>query len=588
MRARALIQAVIGLLSVGGVAATASAQNALGDGRALDRSLRQGTAGRNDQARDFRAEVELRNAVVTGNVGAGKGFRGNLGYTAPNDFRGATGSDDLFSFERDAALPALAVSNLRGLNGLRLSFDQSIAGQANDLTGSVIINRSSSSASAREIGQPIATQFKLQDRFGEVRGTLRSVSQFYSQLITQPMILGQARDESGEGTMNFLTASPLQGVKMLNRGNSAFGSDDFTLATKRPGLPGGPAGAGTASTGQNTRRADGDQSSRPRSPYDTVVESLRAGADRVSPKPATENRVEPAKLDFGSPGQPLFGGKPSAPPAGSKPAAGDAPATTNPAVDDLFDQLRKRLDPLHQEKKAEEYTPKTPDELIPRGTTIERPANPALDEKLDPTIKPTPEDRAAHERSIGSDEAQLLRRAAELLRGTPLKLEKLTPEESSPTAYARHMAIGQEMLEKGEWFNAEERFVGALSAEPGDSMAAAGRVHAQMGAGMYRSAALNLRQLIRGYPELIGTKYNEKLLPRGARLDRVKSQLRERMKLASSTGRDAALLLAYLGFQFGVPEDIRDGFARLSAIDEANGPARADPLDSLLRETWMP
>ncbi|MCL4212199.1 MAG: hypothetical protein KJZ68_16230, partial [Phycisphaerales bacterium] len=79
----------------------ATAQTAVGDGRALDADRRVGGDGRVEATpqEDFR----LRNLLVTNSVAGGRGFRGALGYTAPEDFRGRLGSNDLYAFERRAS-----------------------------------------------------------------------------------------------------------------------------------------------------------------------------------------------------------------------------------------------------------------------------------------------------------------------------------------------------------------------------------------------------------------------------------------------------------------------------------------------------
>ena len=84
----------------------AEAQTAGGDGHALD-SNQSKTQGRTNGLKKRFLLNNINNAIVTGNVAGGKGFRGNLGYTAAGDFRGQAGSDDLFSFSADSYLPGL-------------------------------------------------------------------------------------------------------------------------------------------------------------------------------------------------------------------------------------------------------------------------------------------------------------------------------------------------------------------------------------------------------------------------------------------------------------------------------------------------
>jgi len=117
------------------VAAPVHAQNALGDGKALDRNLGTNTNGRNARRTSIVSEVELRNALLTGNVAGGRQFRGETGYTAPRDFRGETGSDDFFTFQADSFYSGLATQNLRGLGGVRNTFGRATLGQIGSSTG---------------------------------------------------------------------------------------------------------------------------------------------------------------------------------------------------------------------------------------------------------------------------------------------------------------------------------------------------------------------------------------------------------------------------------------------------------------------
>lgn len=76
-------------------AAPTFAQNAIGDGRALDNNLQQG--GSQNPIAD-QPDYRARNNLITGNAPGLSGFKGNVGYRAPGDFQGSLGSDNLFQF----------------------------------------------------------------------------------------------------------------------------------------------------------------------------------------------------------------------------------------------------------------------------------------------------------------------------------------------------------------------------------------------------------------------------------------------------------------------------------------------------------
>ena len=71
-------------------------QQALGDGRALDKNLRLGSGGINvaQPQRDYQG----RNDVITGNVSGLGYFHGGVPYLAPGEFHGTLGSNRLFRF----------------------------------------------------------------------------------------------------------------------------------------------------------------------------------------------------------------------------------------------------------------------------------------------------------------------------------------------------------------------------------------------------------------------------------------------------------------------------------------------------------
>ena len=84
-----------------------AAQDALGGGNALDSNPRVG--GGRINSRSATDNYRARNALVTGNVPGGRGFRGSVGYTAPTDFRGVVGSDATYAFRRDSAFSSSSV-----------------------------------------------------------------------------------------------------------------------------------------------------------------------------------------------------------------------------------------------------------------------------------------------------------------------------------------------------------------------------------------------------------------------------------------------------------------------------------------------
>lgn len=135
-------------------------------------------------------------------------------------------------------------------------------------------------------------------------------------------------------------------------------------------------------------------------------------------------------------------------------------------------------------------------------------------------------------------------------------------------------------MRQGRFFDAEARFSLALSVREGDPTASIGRVHAQIGAGLFLSASLNLRETFTQHPMLIAARYAPDLLPTPERTRAVVDRLNARVDQDGSEARAAALLLAYVGRQADDEPLIRRGLGRIDKDGE-------DPLAQLLRLVWL-
>jgi hypothetical protein len=525
------------------IAPVATAQNALGDGRALDNNLNTNSGGVNPGGtlRDFRAEVEFRNAIVTGNVGGGSAFRGFVGYSASDDFRDPLGTNLNFDFYRDSYSAGLATQNLSGIDALRSNLAWSVAGQTDaGLGGRVIINRDGVGATAGNVyGQPREGDNIRLDPLGAIAGSIRSPSTFTLRNATTPSVLGLAvaQDDTRlladqaeqQQEVRVVTASSLLGIKPLPQDSELFGiRTDQDMTNPR----------------SNEDEVDDEQSGSPNRVVpervsDTVTTHQRiistiAESRRVTPQsPNQLQRVEPDAAEDGE---------------------GDGEEFVSPEteVERLLQELREML-----EQQPEET-----------GSSSEE----GDDEEQDDRPL-TPEEEAA-------------KAARELLDAVVPEVGTLDPTVTSNSLYNDHMKRGAELLRTERWFVAEERFTAALTVRPGDPLAAAGRVHAQLGAGMFLSASVNLRNLLRGYPEFIPVRFDDSLMPGERRQQRILAQLRQRMERDTNVGYDAALLLAYMGWQMDDNDIVREAFDTLERIGTAIN-ARRDPLNAALRAVWL-
>lgn len=494
--------------------APAWAQNALGDGRGLEAPVEvTAPRDRGAAARRLNSELQFRNAIVTGNAPGGMSFRGDVGYTAPGEFRGDLGSNDLFAFRRDTFYAGLSGYGIRGTEAVQYQFALTTGSRApSGLLGAPIVDRAGGAAptavpGARRVGEsglyldPLARD---EGFGGSMFGTLRSTSAYEANRGYQPSILGYRMDP--DQNRYGMTASSLEGIRML--------------PIDEPTRPGASARI--------------DRSATP-TRLETRIDPIVTAHDLVRERLRAPGETEEDFARFRT----------------------------------SLDELRRQMFML--EDAGDEPTPDSP--LIPAP----RPEDP--DEPDDAEgDKPEVPDALR-----GIDPAVL-----ERLRAAGLPIETLARGGDGRDVYREHMARAERFMQEGRYFDAEERYTRAMSVREGDVSARIGRAHAQIGAGLYLSAAVNLRLAITDHPEIVGNKYATALIPSGQRGDRVMEQLAANVSAWDAGGPDrlgaeSALLLAYMGYQRGERAPVERGLDAL-----AGSAAEGDrALVVLLRFVWL-
>ncbi|MDG2292695.1 MAG: hypothetical protein P8L37_08535 [Phycisphaerales bacterium] len=125
---------------------------------------------------------------------------------------------------------------------------------------------------------------------------------------------------------------------------------------------------------------------------------------------------------------------------------------------------------------------------------------------------------------------------------------------------------GQDKLASGEYYWAERRFNRALRFIPGHPLATAGLAHAQLGEGLYLSSSMTLQSLLGFQPEMIDVIYDDALLPVPQDLVRSISDLNLRLGQDADRAR-YAFLLAYIGHQMDNTEMVQKGLREMRAED---------------------
>ncbi|MEO0629714.1 MAG: hypothetical protein AAFY46_03175, partial [Planctomycetota bacterium] len=200
------------------------------------------------------------------------------------------------------------------------------------------------------------------------------------------------------------------------------------------------------------------------------------------------------------------------------------------------------------------------------------------DDSADDSEQPAALDRMIEQlKDLGVDRATI-----DALRSSSVRVDDLVAPGArlGQDFYSTHLAEGRELMRQGRFFDAEARFSMALSVREGDPTASIGRVHAQIGAGLFLSASLNLRETFTEHPMLIAARYAPDLLPTPQRTLAVVDRLNARVDGEGGEARAAALLLAYVGRNTDDETLIRRGLGRLDQDGE-------DSLSQLLRLVWL-
>jgi hypothetical protein len=108
------------------------------------------------------------------------------------------------------------------------------------------------------------------------------------------------------------------------------------------------------------------------------------------------------------------------------------------------------------------------------------------------------------------------------------------------------MAAAQ--LQRGDYFLAEDSARTAVALVRDHPTALAVKAHAQLGAGLLRSAGLSLHDLFISSPEMIDTRFDPSLLPPPARMREVLARAKAEAP-RQADAFDLGLVQAYLGFQ---------------------------------------
>ena len=499
---------------------TVSAQYQLGDGRRLDNNLQAGSGGFN--GRKFQSSASLyQNALINGNVSGLGNLRANVGYRASGEFHDQLGSNDLFDFNRRTA--GLSVQDLKR-SGQGSYYRSS---KPTEWGGSILFRS----------GSGVST--------GDVNG--------YGIRSNTNVLIG--RNDTTAFSQN-------RGVSSAgNLGGSTFGQQTIGLAS-----------------GADGRRLQVDTSpltgvkfrAQPVEPRLAVPDVTELAPNELV---GEQRRVDPA-IRVGTPTE--------------EPAITPTISTDSPAVQPIMpmtatrvslgEQIGSQLLPGRAARSDVVIIQKSADDIEKRldeATKIG--ANDDAYAKLAEAIKERAEQIKNPTMPQAADADPLSRTLATIKYDLPL-VGSLAGQ--SKTLLNQALADGDTHMAKGNFFNAEQAYDRALLIQRGHPMALMGKAHAQLGAGLFLSAARTLRSTFADHPELIATRYDANLMPSTQRLATLTAKLNTQTQTYS---RDVAapLLLAYLAYQS------KNAYATATHMETLIQRSPDDPLLPLLKQIWL-
>lgn len=562
------------------LAPTTFAQYQVNNRNVLDRNLQRGSGGINpvQQSQNYGRAAE---AIVTGRSAGLSAFRGIIDYAPAGEFSGELSTDDLFNIER-RSLPQGPLSS------------------SPSYSLSSVVKRSTSITSG-DVANPYNVSDSLTvyrpSTFNTGNLALGQTNYRSSQTFDTTRYVGLA--EGAQGRLLELNASPLTGVtyqdyeKRLSeieaqRQTPAYSPQVYTPTALRNPLfnpltptnptdptapndpnnlsPIKPAKPGTTpedSTNQNNLEQPGIL--KP----DTNVEQLRQVM--LNPGVLLAQQIEALQ-------QPQAVGRLNLANMQNQLLQPAMTRQVEPGQDpyiDLLNNIREKqgLPPIKQPEAKKTEPDTTTEPTIP-----DSPLNP--DNLTDPNKPNTPNGIT---KKPDIDPATGLPKPAtfdELMKRLQYEVDPLTSLSGrGNTAFNQAMRNAERSISDGKFFDADRYYRNAMILRPTAPMAMVGRLHAQIGAGMYHSAAHTLRTLYARHPELIAAKYTQPLLPSEQRLTKVREVLLD--KNDRDDQLDAPLLLAYLAYQSGNKQTITE------QLDLLSKRSPKDPILPLIRGIWL-
>ncbi len=549
-------------------------ENAMGAGDALDSNLQIGSGGRNfRQASGYSYQaIQARNLVVTNGVAGGRGFRGSVDYFAPGDFAAPTGDRVAYDFRRDSALSGLDfVSSARQQDAFNIAQGVGVFQYRRDFTSLPEVNTISG---AERIDD-------AQIRLDRATNNLTSRNLLTTAVAPSDVGIVQIADDQ----FARMTASPIRGIQFepaaLAEPLSTF---DLAMANEAQIQGVDPVSAGILPEPFDATREVGDASERDEvdakitspfsgeSQYKQILDRIYQDYEGRRDVVLTATALDQMKRDFDRlerrEGQKI---------------GDERPGAVSQQREGLPGERREGLPGDRREVLPGDRRSGLPGERQVESDLGLGPADgeTEADGRLNPATPDPNATDATDEQDSNAKEESSLRSIEELVDALAHRTQ--VTELVDPRMRARVAELvgqAEEAMRANDYFRAENRFDLALKLNPGNPVLEGGRANAQIGAGLYRSAAITLSGLFRKHEAMIDVGYDAQLLPSRTRLRLAAHSIEEIIAKDPSGSSEMGLVVAYIGRQLGDRTMIRNGLESIQNL-------RLTPVVPALWRIWL-
>lgn len=532
------------------------------DGRALDANNRVGSGGYN-QRRDI--DQPSGNQIVTGNVTAGRQFRGPVPYSDPNVFAGPSGTDSTDRF-------------IRGSSGAPEYSTQVDMTQPRPFYGNRTITPPPGYVQTPEgtyAPAPLVSNTTAgQPPVGIVNNQTMSGRPMPGEMI----LPGPGTDAN-----SILTASPLYGIRQwdVNNPNDAYFLNNYT----NMGYQGrGPLDAQTLERYRQELRNSGSQP-----PTDGSVNPNQLNNPAMNLPQTPENQALDNSVNRGQVGgdQSLAGN------VGTDQSLRNRLLTPPTQQSQQFAEMHNRYDRFKDDKAKTdaEYNREYQAQLRQKKAQEEAKANQS-DQPQKPVLPNQPGQVATPGRPITPPQQQPTtppenteNKEAQADKGQPEKPEPIKVDTLANGVQAKGLADvlrkAEALMKEGKFASALDQYDIAQQIAPNNPLIVLGRAHAELGAGYYARAEAHIRDAVTQDPAVLVGQYDLRVFIGTDRLQEVVKELKN-ISVNEPNQTTPVFLLAYIAYN---TDNERQAAAWLDLAEKRAG--RTDGVYRAMRELWQ-